>query len=122
MNRKSAVECVVGIDKKKIVGWGQNLVDCDATGLVDCRLLILVASKTIKRLPNDNLQFVKSLQETIFFLFSPESVRVEVVAVLVERLGRTKTCNTVDGTLAGSSRGPASKSHFRFFIVYGVFV
>jgi hypothetical protein len=59
-------------------------------------------------------------------LFSPKSVRIELVAILVERSGGTETFHTVNRTVAGSSRGPAqglaSQSHFWFATVYGVFV
>jgi hypothetical protein len=50
-------------------------------------------------------------------LFSPKSVRVALVTILVERSGGTETCHTVERTLAGSSRGPASESHFWLAII-----
>ncbi len=50
-------------------------------------------------------------------MFSPKSVRVALVTILVERSGGTETCHTVERTLAGSSRGPASESHFWLAII-----
>jgi hypothetical protein len=109
MNQNPTADCMVRVHTQKI-GWGQNLIDDDATGLVYCHLLILVTSKTIKSLPNNNnLYFIKSLQEPIFFPFSPRSVWV-LVAILVECSGHTERCHTVDRTLTGSSSSTQTDS------------